>query len=393
MTSLFWCILVVSFQLSLLVKSVAIAGDSVGGPSREFLHASLGAYAGLRSIRCHIDYFRRSYKGDTVTAGFDVAATTVSGDVGFGRHFSIQQGSSVVFSYDGTSIRTIDRAKRRVIIDTSQRFDFFKGRFVSAAVDAVPLSSRSLERALSQSIALEYRGDTISDGTRCAIIHVSYPDAEFATERSETLLVGRNDHLLRQETIYMRVNGAADTTQMRWSRIAVDVPIDEAAINPKTPGGFVEEIYASPKMPQPLSVGTVAPAWKLASTNGDSLSSADLRGKVVLLDFWGTWCAPCLMEIPKLQGLHIKYASRGVIVVGVSCREPSGADPAKVLRDHGGTYATMVHGDSVAQRYTTFGFPTLYIIDRSGRIADVIAGYDDAMEKDIAKTVERLIGE
>ena len=106
--------------------------------------------------------------------------------------------------------------------------------------------------------------------------------------------------------------------------------------------------------------------------NGEAVSLESLKGKVVLLDFWATWCGPCIASIPRNNELQRKYGEKGLVVIGVC--HPRGADKMKqTVEGKGIEYlvAKDVEGKSI-QSYAVNGFPDYYLIDRSGklRIAD-----------------------
>ena len=125
---------------------------------------------------------------------------------------------------------------------------------------------------------------------------------------------------------------------------------------------------------EPLAAGDAAPPWALASwTDGKPRQVEDFRGKVVLLEFWATWCGPCINQMPAMQDLNRKYEGR-VAVVGI---HTAGADLEKVLamlNSKGATYPTGVDsgrpdaGVTLA-RYGVSGLPTLLLLDRNGKVA------------------------
>jgi thiol-disulfide isomerase/thioredoxin len=124
-------------------------------------------------------------------------------------------------------------------------------------------------------------------------------------------------------------------------------------------------------------VGAPAPAWReTQSVSGVFPSSlASLRGHVVLLDFWATWCAPCRVSIPKLEALQSRYGAQGLSVVGISAEDPSDVSLfTQRMAMHYGVGADP-HG-ATTRAYGVFSLPTLVVIDKSGKVRDVSIGYD-----------------
>jgi len=119
---------------------------------------------------------------------------------------------------------------------------------------------------------------------------------------------------------------------------------------------------------QKAVVGKAAPNYHAASLTGGASSLAELKGKVVLVNAWATWCKPCLEELPELRRLHTELGSRGLAVVGVSLDEDTAEAPIlKFAQDHQMAYA--IWHDPAQRLMTTFdfaGLPTTVLIDRDG---------------------------
>jgi len=127
---------------------------------------------------------------------------------------------------------------------------------------------------------------------------------------------------------------------------------------------------------EPTLAGKAAPGFNF-SLNGKSMHISDLKGKVVVLNFWASWCPPCVEETPALNRLQAQIAPQGGMVLGVSV-DSNEADYEKFLRDQGVVFPTY---RDAAQKinidYGTTIFPETYIIDRDGKIARKVIGPQD----------------
>jgi peroxiredoxin len=120
---------------------------------------------------------------------------------------------------------------------------------------------------------------------------------------------------------------------------------------------------------QPANDRKPAPNFVLKDSSGHTAKLADYRGKVVLLDFWATWCAGCKEEIAYFSGLEKMYGSKGLRVVGVSVDEGGWKVLKPFLADTKVSYRILLGDDPTAQNYGIKALPDTFLIDRKGRIA------------------------
>ena len=143
-----------------------------------------------------------------------------------------------------------------------------------------------------------------------------------------------------------------------------------------------------------LSVGTKAPAWSLPSNHNKEIKLNDLKGKVILLDFWGTWCVPCLKAMPDIQFIYEKFKDQPVEVIGVSVETEKKADPAAYIKKKGYTYTIVLDGHKITKDYKVVQYPSIYIIDKTGTIIHAEhSGNREEFKEDLIKRIETAIKE
>jgi peroxiredoxin len=142
-----------------------------------------------------------------------------------------------------------------------------------------------------------------------------------------------------------------------------------------------------------VSPGAPAPAFTLAARDGGKLSLADLKGQVVMINFWATWCGPCRQEMPLLAQLHDKYEPLGFTMLGVNV-EPDSAAAVAWLKGVPVTFPILFDTDSaVAGRFGVEGMPSSVLVDRNGQVRYVHRGYKPGDEAKYADMIRSLVKE
>ncbi len=121
-----------------------------------------------------------------------------------------------------------------------------------------------------------------------------------------------------------------------------------------------------------------APGFTLRDLAGREVSLASLRGRVVVIDFWATWCAPCVFQIPILNEFWEVHRSDGVEVLGVAVDVEGAEVVAPFVAEHGVRYPVLLGSESLARDFGALGFPTLFVVAPDGRIEAVHTGVIDA---------------
>lgn len=152
--------------------------------------------------------------------------------------------------------------------------------------------------------------------------------------------------------------------------------------------GFTRDPKA---IPSPL-VGRPAPIFSLSLLGGGSLDLAGLRGKVVVVNFWASWCYPaCWNEAPRLEAAWQRYRDQGVVLVGIVYQD-SEANAREFIARHGKTYPSgMDPGSRVAIDFGVYGVPETFFIDQTGRIRRKHVG--EIQEEILRATIESLLQE
>lgn len=138
-----------------------------------------------------------------------------------------------------------------------------------------------------------------------------------------------------------------------------------------------------------VMAGDSAPAFTLTADNGQTVSLPDFKGKLLILNFWATWCPPCVQETPSLSQLAQQFASKGVVVLGVSVDKNQQAYNAFLQKYH--PAFLTVRENKLHEEYGTFMYPETYIIDAKGKVVKKIAEGADWSDPQIVSYINSLL--
>ena len=146
-------------------------------------------------------------------------------------------------------------------------------------------------------------------------------------------------------------------------------------------------VFAQSATPQS---GKKAPEFSLKSADGRTITLSELRGKVVLVNFWATWCGPCRAEMPGFEEAYKKLKSKGFEIVGISLDRQGWADVTPFLKNVRVTYPIVIGYQNLVEAYGNFdAIPTSFLIDKQGHIVEQHIGY--MSKEDLEKKVNSLL--
>lgn len=141
---------------------------------------------------------------------------------------------------------------------------------------------------------------------------------------------------------------------------------------------------------KPVAAGDAAPDFTLKDLGGKEVTLSALKGKVVLLDFWATWCGPCKASMPLIEELHREFAGREVVFLALNTGESNPDTARKFFTEKGYTSRCLLEADAVSVAYGVSGLPTLLIVGRDGKVTHVHRGFGAA---GFSESLRKLIGE
>ena len=139
--------------------------------------------------------------------------------------------------------------------------------------------------------------------------------------------------------------------------------------------------------------GSPAPPFALPTASGDTVSLTALRGRVVYVDFWASWCTPCRRSFPWMNRLQARYGNEGLTVVGVNV-DKRRADAGRFLADTPAAFTVVYDGaGATPTAFDVKAMPSAYLIDRHGVVAHVEEGFHDDRRADVEARVRALLAQ
>ena len=140
-----------------------------------------------------------------------------------------------------------------------------------------------------------------------------------------------------------------------------------------------------------ISVGDTAPDFSITADNGQTISVGNFGGKVLVLNFWATWCPPCIQELPSLNAFSRRFAGQGVVVLGISVDKDQKAYRDFLARAKVSFLTARDPEQNINRDYGTLQFPETYIIDRSGKVVQKVINATNWMDEKMVNYVQSLL--
>ena len=140
-----------------------------------------------------------------------------------------------------------------------------------------------------------------------------------------------------------------------------------------------------------VAVGDSAPEFTVTTDNGQRVSTSNFGGKLLVLNFWATWCPPCIEEIPSLNEFQRRFANSGVVVLGVSVDKDEKAYRTFLSRAGLSFLTTRDPDHKISAEYGTFLYPETYLIDAKGKVVQKIISNADWNDERLVSYVKSLL--
>lgn len=140
----------------------------------------------------------------------------------------------------------------------------------------------------------------------------------------------------------------------------------------------------------PPSIGDTAPGFTSKDVNGNTVRLSDYKGRVVLIEFWTTWCGPCRELTPVLNKIYEKYKDKGFVILALTPEE--NMDTVLLyIKKYNIIYPVLITDDKTAKRYGVISIPASFLISRDGRVAEKHLGVTRDIVQELSSGIEKLL--
>jgi thiol-disulfide isomerase/thioredoxin len=268
----------------------------------------------------------------------------------------------------GGTVYRVDERARKIDTASTSKGGIALVRPLSAFIPPQFMRGEPLGIEIDQPERHVYAGRALAGGVECDVVFLKFPAGSGLGE--QYFYFGAADHLLRR--LVFHNPGSTTMPPFNWDLTLSDLRFGTGEpprpLRPSVPDGWTVEDHDAAG----AAIGDAAPPWALPRRGGGRVSSSDLAGDVVVLDFWASWCPFCRQNTPGLARLQEDFRGTAVRVFAVQVWDTE--DPGPALAAAGVSLDMLTGGDTLAEQLKVGGTPTAVVIGRDGRIAARIGG-------------------
>lgn len=319
-------------------------------------------------------------------------------DVGFGNakilvkgELETQKGAQPFsFSYDGTFFKLHEEGKgeiKTIENPDAQTVGRSLGFQYSLLVNPTFTSEAGMDKIIASMKRAELMGESKIEGRDCQQIRIFRTLKNPATQEEKESF---SDWFIDKETL-LPIGFVSNSIRRTVVVESVETK-NQTLFDINNDGYAKEEIVTGnePKTEGLPSKGEIFPSFKLDDVNGNQKSLNSYDADIFIVDFWGTWCGPCLLAMPDLQAIHQKYQNKKVQVIGISVHDAPGK-AEKFVAKKAYSYEFLVQGDELAKRLKLDTYPTLFVLDKEGKILHAEKGRREEAMKDFEEIIQNKL--
>ncbi len=360
------------------------AAEAARGVTNAIYQATYVTKRGDRERQVRGQVFFTTLRGGDDAVGAKLA---VEGDLTYSNRTERERFH---LTYDGDKLRRLSSIDRKVVSITPAASAGLAslgtpGKMaLNAFVDETPYADWRRDAA-----DIAVLGSSEVTGAACTEIAFTYPES---SRRSRLVLsLGVDDLLPRRIVESSRSQrGDAVTNTLTVTDLRVNTALPPGAFKLAPPEGFAAQ--SNDPLPRfDLRRGAEIPNFTLKDLAGNEHSLHDYKGKVVVLEFWATWCPFCLQSLPAMNETYHEKKDEGLEILAINARDSNQSDPAGVFRQQGVDLTCLLNGSNVAMSFAVQGIPAVFVIDREGRLVHSQSGFSEALHAELERVIDETL--
>lgn len=386
MRKLFFLITAISILL-ISCNSSEKQTDQESNDAKEYFIKANKSSLEIKDASYKVNFIFKSAKVDFKTTVEVTLLRDPSTKLGYVAYFKTEDGESI---YTGDKYYHTSYKEKKVYFsgDDAKPELFITQNWINSPTSMVMLDRDYTNEINKRTDYLYIIGDA-KFGKYDAMVVESILKQDSNSTRSVRTYFDKQTNLPIKEVTIFKGLTESFTQTFEIVDLKINQGVDKSLFVAKTPEGYVNEVIEIAGSQSTENTGQPAEDFTLNDVNGKSVTLSKLKGNVVVLDFWGTWCHWCVKAMPKLQNVHEHFKGKNVIVLGISCNEREGADPKAFMKENKVTYNSLLLGEEIANKYAVTGFPTLFVIGKDGKILSSKSGFSDTMDKDLIDLITK----
>lgn len=311
-----------------------------------------------------------------------VSGIVVQSDTVFGCHFSLKgedKNRSYEYIYDGKTGIEVDHTDKEIMIFNPHAYPNDRRNPAKARMALIPFQELLIDKNIISTLLKENPQITSSKDkdSRTEIISLKYPTNEYNQDYTRNIYINKSSFIIERINSITVWNGTTFNTKIEIDSFSINNPSikDRVTFNDNYSNYITkkyEETIKNEAKPSKTLLGEIAPNFKYESYSGEKISLEDYKGRVVLLDFWETWCGWCIVALPKINALYSEYQDKGLKVLGITTENKE--QIRKLIDKNNLLYPNIYANISILKDYEVSARPTYYLIDQTGKIALITYG-------------------
>jgi thiol-disulfide isomerase/thioredoxin len=313
-------------------------------------------------------------------------------DDSLGYWVNIHQNNNFRVIYNGKQIIWIDENKKKIdISDTkSDGYVNFVGNTISLIIPSILNERNFLQSFVGSFSNPKVLRSEIIEGMHSIDLNTYFKPMDIVENSSVSTSLDKNTLLPIRYVSYAEMDNYRQYIEYSFDSLT-QIKQDSAYffLNKEQEKRYKITVNKK-KAPEPLlDTGELAPSWQLPDLDGKIINSESSKGKIIVLDFWYMSCYPCLKMIPVLNEIDSLYKDMSVQIFGMNVYDGN-REKVRDFTHPRMKYKTLLDALPVAEKYHISGYPTLYIIDRRGRIVYADIGYSSQITEKIKSVIEKI---